>query len=434
MKTILLLLMVSVAAKAETKPGLRTECSNSRPFQGEVFTCSFVLYATDNRLEVEVAKFPEFRGFWSENIALRQGPVMLMPEPRLPGLSRLVIGSYLLTPMWGKESPTIEPMRLVVRSLGMGSSEQVFVSEPPALTFRPLPPVPPADKPFFSGAVGAFVLRAEAPGAGFFPNEPILLRYFLTGSGNFAEVNALSLQLPDSVKLLSQRASLQGSGPFQTKIFEIALSVASVEGGEIPPVRLTFFNPQIGRFETTLTSPVRLQLLTRPTAPLVEEAIDFGPLEKEPNESVALWRQPLFRLLNVGLLVLWAFFFIHLWAKRVRERRARDPWRKIQARWRELFQPANLSETWCADAEQLLFDTLATRSAKPLRTRREAVAFSLKTYGEQTTQAVKEVFSEWEKSRFSHLPSETPTAARWEARLKHLRKQLSARHRHPKTS
>ena len=65
-----------------------TEFSKNPVYQGETVTAHFVLYAMEDRVEVEVAKFPEFRGFWSENTALRQGPMMLLPTPDAPRLRK----------------------------------------------------------------------------------------------------------------------------------------------------------------------------------------------------------------------------------------------------------------------------------------------------------------------------------------------------------
>src|SRR5690606_27213740 len=95
---------------------LRMEFTKDEIYEGEHVLCNFILSAESSGVEVEVAKFPEFRGFWSENLALRQGPLPLSPDFERPGWNRTIIGSYLLTSMVGRENPEIVPMKLVLKS------------------------------------------------------------------------------------------------------------------------------------------------------------------------------------------------------------------------------------------------------------------------------------------------------------------------------
>src|SRR5688572_23613940 len=108
---ILLALSLALSARAEEKFGFQTECLKPEIFVGESVTCSFVLISSDEVVDVEVAKFPEFRGFWSDNLALRQGPIPLMSGLWGDGIRKGVVGTYSLIPMLDKEA-TIEPMKI----------------------------------------------------------------------------------------------------------------------------------------------------------------------------------------------------------------------------------------------------------------------------------------------------------------------------------
>lgn len=254
-KLALTLSLVSLVSHAESPApsfGFQTECSKNEIFQGEQVTCSFVIISSDEIVEVEVAKFPEFRGFWSDNLALRQGPIPLMGGIWGENIRKGVVGTYTLIPMLDRPDPTVVPMKIVVRR-PMSSMEVdlTVTSEPIALTVKPLPPLPPDFDPrYFKGAVGHFSLYPENREILFQKDEPVVVRLALQGEGNFQEINTIDIPFPENVEVLGRRAFSQGIGQYSSKSFETTLAVHSTDGFTLPPTPFFYFNPTTARYET----------------------------------------------------------------------------------------------------------------------------------------------------------------------------------------
>jgi len=176
-------LISSLAQGGSESPfSFRVETSKSKVFQGEQVVASFVLESqNEGAVEIEVMKFPEFRGFWSENLILRQGPVHLMPVQDLKRKRAMaLVGSYTLNSMMGIKTPRLEPMKILVKAFGQAplalTSEGNF---PPPME---LPAIPGNLKAYpFSGAVGDFSFQVNQTQVSFRKNQPFLVRAELQG-------------------------------------------------------------------------------------------------------------------------------------------------------------------------------------------------------------------------------------------------------------
>src|SRR5690606_22822028 len=112
-----------------------------------------------------------------------------------------------------------------------------------------------------------------------FPKEPTAIRYFLSGNGNFAEVNSLFIAWPDEVTVVSQRGSTIGSGIFQTKTFEYVVTIENDHSVVIPPVNFVYFSPVTNRYETAIAESVRMDPMKRMAEEQTFIPVDL-PLEK----------------------------------------------------------------------------------------------------------------------------------------------------------
>jgi hypothetical protein len=306
---ILALALVAAAAAAPARAELaiqfKMEFSKPEVYVGEHVLCNFVLYSTDDILEAEVAKFPEFRGFWSENLILRQGPISLAPDigalkhPDAFGASwkKAIIGTYLLTSMLGKNDSSVEPLKLVVRRLGTSGIDIAVDSSGPPLKLKPLPPVPAAMQGEFHGAVGTFNFFVESNVVAFQKDEPITLRMLLQGEGNFPEINELPIAFPKEVEVLSRKSFVQGTGQFSTKTFEVTVAVHSDKPVLIPPIVFAYFNPVTERYETAQSQAISLQWQApAPIAQPLVEPLDLGPPDLTWSSAEPPLRSPCFWL------------------------------------------------------------------------------------------------------------------------------------------
>src|SRR4051812_49050688 len=111
----LILFFICIYAFGEVR--LVTECRRKQIYYGENVICDYEVIANESPIDVEVVKFPEFRGYWSDNLALRQGPIVLGWPAGSGGLRRGLVGTYIITPMLGRSKPIMMPMKISVASV-----------------------------------------------------------------------------------------------------------------------------------------------------------------------------------------------------------------------------------------------------------------------------------------------------------------------------
>ena len=233
---------------------LNMDCGTQLLFVGEKALCQFTLTGDADLVEVEVAKFPEFRGFWSENLSLRQGAMALVPVPtRFGVVKQAVVGSYLVHRMIDKSTSEILPMKISVKKRGgfqrltpTESTPEFLMSKGPQLKMLSLPPIPDTFRNLqFKGAVGEFTNLQSQIEAEYRLNEPLEIRIMIQGKGNFAEINELPIQLPQDAEVVSQRSSTQASsasGPVE-KQFYFSILLKSRPPENFPLGEFLFFDP-----------------------------------------------------------------------------------------------------------------------------------------------------------------------------------------------
>lgn len=301
-------------------------------YQGEQVTMNYSVVGEADTVDAEVAKFPEFRGYWSENLLLRQGPISLVSENliKTPGFSlfqeltlsdlkkrfsqrvptgpkRGMIGTYILTPMVGKEDLKIEPMKVVVKNLNDPNATALTLEDKEIpLKIKRLPP-PPSDLAHsFTGAVGRFSLNWERAEIPFRSGEPVLVRLNLNGQGNFYEMNSVPLELPPGVEVLSQKSTLHGSGQFATKMFDTVLTFNGTTQTTTPVGNFVYFDPARKQY-AAIQIP---QLTFVPVPALVADENDelLGLLPREQIRTLSSFQFPIwFWALQIGLFLFLMF-------------------------------------------------------------------------------------------------------------------------------
>lgn len=394
-------------AQANAGLKLTVEFSKAKVYRGETFTCQFVLHADVSTLETEVAKFPEFRGYWSENTTLRQGPTFLVPDPFNPSVRKTIIGSYNLTAMLGNTPLQISPMKLVVKILtNAGEVETSLTSEIAPLTVLPLPPLPPSLSESFQGAVGNLLLTAQTESQRFYAEEPVTLRHFLTGLGNFPDVGALRLKLPPEARLVSQKTLLRNTPGSAGKVFETTLLVQGEQNVSLPGVEFTRFNPELGRYETAKTEPILLEFSHRPPVPPDLSSLDLGPLLpfEEPRSRMGFW------VLNVVLTAVWLTFLSIKLARAWRKRRQTDRRLQLKHQWEQALKGASPALAWWIQIEDLIFQTLKFRFPEAI-TREAAIQKAAALWGHNTAKYLDEVYRFVSHAEFSGAPAGPPPKA-----------------------
>ena len=161
----------------------------------------------------------------------------------------------------------------------------VVSSEPLALTVDPLPEAGRPDD--FSGLVGTFEIAASAAPAAAKVGDPIALEVTVRGSGDLSALADLDLAHLDAAgdfRVAAQRVERAGRYPsratFRTTVRALHESVSA-----IPPVRLSFFDPQRGVYAQAASAPVALDV--QPARQVTLRDVEGGALQDEDEEGIA---------------------------------------------------------------------------------------------------------------------------------------------------
>lgn len=289
MVSFLLILWAIAKPQTPSLPELKIESTKSSAFEGEPFVANFVLYSDQPFEEVEVVRFPEFDGYWSENQALRQGRLTLLSAGK--NRFRALIGTYTLINGINRLA-RIAPMHLLVKRLN-----QIILSKqgPPILKRIPAH-VPPVT------SVGILSLTLEE-NVYFTPNEPTSIRVSVHGNGNFPEIEIPEIQLPEKVEFVSKRTVTSGQLAIASKTFEIIVLPKIQNQLKIPSGEFTYFDFQKTKYQTISFGPI---LLT-PT----ETMISPTPLPQDQTQAgqsvISIFLQPLVVGTSVLFVLLLTF-------------------------------------------------------------------------------------------------------------------------------
>lgn len=120
---------------------------------------------------------------------------------------------------------------------------------------RELPSPKPAD---FSGAVGKFKLSSQLKSSEFKTNQAASIVYKLEGVGNikYVQLPDLSALFPPELEIYTpttkQSVSVGSSSVSGSVTFDYSFMPLEEGGFRIPDVRLVYFNPESGRYETSV--------------------------------------------------------------------------------------------------------------------------------------------------------------------------------------
>lgn len=255
------------AAKTGNDLYVRLETDKRTVYQGEQVTAWVKLYTKLNVVNIEDLKFPDYVGFYKQDIDI----------PQLKSLEREKVGDdiygtgvfskVILFPQRSGEL-VIEPLDMTVvvqdqtqrRSRSMlddffgpqyDQKRVVLKSKPVTIKVKPLPANKPAD---FSGAVGQFTIQASANTLETVTNDAITFKVSITGKGNIKLLKDLSTQFPPTFDVFEPVKNIKldntTSGRSGTVSFEYTAIPRHAGNFKIAPFKLNYFDPVAGRYKT----------------------------------------------------------------------------------------------------------------------------------------------------------------------------------------
>lgn len=256
--------------------------SDSDPYVGQQITYTFSIHHT---VPVRVGTFqpPDFTGFHAKAYPVRE-TVQRTLHGKEYGVTEI---HYVLVPLTPGRR-TIQSAEVTVGIIRPGQEQQVpfdgFFSDPlvrrdrverrvvrgPALAvhIQPLPSIPED----FSGLIGRFDLMAAMEATHVNAGDSTTLIVTLQGEGNLMDARPPPLALPETIRAYAdgseEAIELTPHGYRGVKIFRTILVPLQAGTLSVPPVRLTYFDPERRDYRTLVAPlpPVRVHAAASPTA------------------------------------------------------------------------------------------------------------------------------------------------------------------------
>jgi hypothetical protein len=238
----------------------------SEVYLGEQIIATIKIYTKVNLSGIDPNfKGPDFRGFFTEPVE----------TPALRNLQRETIGGdifytgvlrkVVIIPQKAGEI-TIQPFEIDVavrQELKRRSVDPFFddfafpdvqetavnlKSKAVKIVVKPLPANAPKS---FTGAVGSFNFTSSLSKTTAGINEPLTLKYTISGKGNIKLINELNLEVPYDLEKYDPVINTHTNSPLSgTKTFEYMIVPKNAGTFSIPPLAFSYFDPSVNQFKT----------------------------------------------------------------------------------------------------------------------------------------------------------------------------------------
>lgn len=282
------------ASKIRNNLFVRLEVDRKSVMVGEPIVATYKLY-TRLRSESKVTQRPSFNGFSvydmanpdqmdaaKEQINGRDYNVYLLRKVQLYPLQD---GNFELESMEvtneirfirasaldGGYSPAelLRELSLGLNNSGAIITESVAVKNPPVTVV--VKKLPPSADSSVSGAVGHFSVRSSVEAPEIHKGDVVNLEIQVSGKGNFPMISVPPVNWPSGVDAFEANSTDQFNkfvSPLSgAKIFSIPFTVNKEGPLQIPPVELTYFDVEAGKYLKAASAPLSVQVLAaRPSA------------------------------------------------------------------------------------------------------------------------------------------------------------------------
>ncbi|MBU2651145.1 MAG: BatD family protein [Bacteroidetes bacterium] len=266
---------------------IRAYANKTNPYQGEQIIVTYKIYTTTQISDIQPEKAPSFQGFWYKS--LKEDNRQITTYSEYVNNREYTVGEYAAYAMFPQKAGElkIEPVILnCVAKIRKPGARRVrdpffdsFFDDPffnmqyqnveVALESNPLTinvkPLPSAGKPAgFNGAVGSFRIDASADKTSVQTNEPITLKYTISGKGNLELINNLSISFPPDIESYEPRIlnniRTSSSGMSGSRTFEYLLIPRRAGTFTIPSVEFSWFDLESQSYKTGTTPEYTIEV------------------------------------------------------------------------------------------------------------------------------------------------------------------------------
>ncbi|MCL1901906.1 MAG: BatD family protein [Firmicutes bacterium] len=255
-------------AKAQGNVFVKAAVNKNKVYVNEKLIYKFDFYTNVDLMSNPEYSPPDFKGFWNDSSK---------PGRRYENIDGVnYIVSDIETTLYAIESGsvTISPARLKVNVMdlssqasfddifsifsGMGIRGQEKILETDLITVAVLP-LPDKNRPAdFKGAVGNFEISASLDTAEAYTGDLVTLTVKVTGKGNMKSVNDVGFTPSKDFKVYDIVSSSNDAE--DSKEFKILLMPLTPGEKTVPPVRLSFFDPDKAAYSYAESLPLKIRV------------------------------------------------------------------------------------------------------------------------------------------------------------------------------
>ena len=255
-------------------------------YEQESFLVTFKIYTLNSITNID-PKFPEFEGFLSQDIELKDFPIV-MEQYNGRNYGTVIVKQSILYPQRsgqlqiGSGKVNVE-IRVPTQSRGRSIFDDFFstfqnisetiTSSPATIDVKPLPTGKPAN---FSNAVGNFTMSSEINKTELKANEAVTIKLTIRGNGNFRVLKNPEVKFPNDFEIYDPKQEnnvrVTTAGASGSKTIEYMAIPRYAGDFEIPPIVFSYFDPQSGTYKTQATESFHLHVARD------ESSADGGPV------------------------------------------------------------------------------------------------------------------------------------------------------------
>ena len=261
---------------------VRAEASNSKVYQGELITLSYVLYERRPSIaNPEISKFPDFKGFLKEELSIPktltrtpvtvQGETLYRSELIKYAIFPLKSGQLKVEALSFKADYIASPIDDMIGNLMNGVVPPNFgqnfgqpipmrkSTQAVPVESKPLPSPPPGA--VFTGGVGTFKMEVQAPTGRLQVDQPFTVTLTIKGSGNVKVIEEPPLSLPKNIEPYQTKNNYEfHEDATGYKSFEYLLLPRAPGKVQLPGITWTYFDPQKAQYVTLNSEPMEFNI------------------------------------------------------------------------------------------------------------------------------------------------------------------------------
>ncbi|MGJ3240468.1 MAG: BatD family protein [Anaerolineae bacterium] len=238
---------------AQTRPFAEGSIDLDAPYVGQPLIYTLRIYAQDT-IDNSTITEPPFTGFGRSQIMLDTSASV----ETIDGITYNVIEqNYIIYPIRAGDL-RIEPFEIDLPETPFRSASTIYSNVVDVQVQAYPQPAPDS----FVNAIGQFDIQASAEPTTLNAGEALTLSLTISGTGNFEQLLAPELPLPDNWRTFDARSQYQQETlRFGSKTFTWSILVEGNGAITMPTIAFSYFNPQSEQYETRMSAPITVTVI-----------------------------------------------------------------------------------------------------------------------------------------------------------------------------